>query len=90
MANYKYTTFSISVSQEGSVNADSTIEKKLNQKIKKMATDGWKLVSITPIARGKTHAHSDSGGDGCGYWGYGYGWGHSYTASLMVTMEQRK
>ena len=85
MGTYSYTTFIISISKDNAVNANSTIETKMNKKIKKMTNSGWRLVSITPIIRGVKNFKIE----------YGYretgvgGWGFGYTDSIMITMEKQ-
>ena len=85
MGTYSYTTFIISISKDTEVNANSTIEKKMNKKIKEMTKDGWRLVSITPIIRGVKDLHTTHGYRETGVGGWGFG----YTDSMMITMEKQ-
>lgn len=85
MLEYSYTTFVISITNEITVNATSTIMRKMNQKISKMAKKGWKLVSITPIIRGVKEIEQRDGYEEIALGGWGYG----HTDSLMITMERQ-
>ena len=86
MREYSYDTFLVSIANEKkNVNANSTIKRKMNQEINKMAKEGWKLVSITPIIRGVKELEQRQGYAEIALGGWGFG----YTDSLMITMEKQ-
>ena len=85
MLGYSYTTFLVSITNEKTVNANSTIKRKMDQEIGKMAKEGWKLVSITPIIRGVKELEQRQGYDEIALGGWGFG----YTDTLMITMERQ-
>ena len=86
MLEYSYTTFIVSITDMNTVNANSTIRSKVNHEISKMAKEGWKLVSITPIIRGVKELEQRDGYEGELALG---GWGFGQTDSLMITMERQ-
>ena len=86
MMEYSYNTFLVSITNEKkNVNANSTIKRKMNQEINRMAKEGWKLVSITPIIRGVKEFEQRQGYEEIALGGWGFG----YTDTLMITMERQ-
>lgn len=59
-------------------------EQALNNHLNENASDGWKLLSMTPISKGLNYTKYGAYGDGC----YGYGYGHDVLEGFVMVWEK--
>ncbi len=63
----------------------------LAKTIRDLNTEGYEVVSVTPITSGAydwKYELKSGGFQNSGYGGYGYGYGYSFTNSLIVTAKK--
>ena len=63
--------------------------KDIENKVAELNSDGYEVVSITPLISGSfAWAHNTEGGGSMGGWGYGYGYGYSYTEGVVIVARK--
>jgi len=57
---------------------------EMNEKISNLEKEGWKVVSCTPVLRGRHYSSTEE----LNYGGYGFGYAYSSTAALVVILRR--
>ena len=66
------------------------LAQDLKDAVDRLNTDGFEVISVTPVNSGNYGLEWNSGRSGDGGYGWGFGYGYSFTEGLIVTARKIK